>query len=61
MMRMNFENLEVRQMIADRHIYYYELADRIGISNYTLSVWMRHPLTPDRKGRVLKALKSFDK
>jgi hypothetical protein len=60
MMQMNFTNMDIREQIANKHIYYYELADAIGISPYTLSVWLRTELTPDRKARVQKALASFE-
>lgn len=56
---MNFCNMDIRLEIADKHVYYYEVAEKIGISNYTFSVWMRQPLTPDRMARVKKALASF--
>jgi DNA-binding Xre family transcriptional regulator len=57
---MYYENLEVRQMIADKKVFYYELADKMGISPYTLSIWLRHPLNKDQKQKVLDALASFD-
>lgn len=59
-MRMYFENLEIRQMISDKKIFYYELADKMGISPYTLSIWLRHPLSKDQKQKVLDALASFE-
>ncbi len=53
---MNYENLEIRQEIMKKQIPYYKLAALIGISNCSLSVWLRTPLSPERKARIEQAL-----
>lgn len=52
-------NSEVRQAIARARIRHYELAQKIGISAFTLSVWLRTELSPERLERVLNAIKQL--
>ena len=59
MMRYNFENLEVRQLISDKGVFYYQLARKMGISSCTLSVWLREPLSKEQKQLILNALETF--
>lgn len=49
-------NLEIRRSIRDNRLFYWQVAETIGISSFTLSVWLRTPLTDDRKERVEKAI-----
>ena len=50
------KNAEVRAALKERGLRYWELADRLGISPYTLSVWLRHELPPEKKRRILKVI-----
>lgn len=57
-MRKN-NNLEVRKMIADRKLFYYEIADAIGISAYTFSVWLRKEMPEEKRKLVMDAIYNF--
>ncbi|HJE15167.1 MAG TPA: hypothetical protein K8W17_03730 [Lapidilactobacillus dextrinicus] len=51
-----FNNLEIRNTIKQHRLRYWEVAEQIGISDGRLSVWLRTPLTDDRKVRVEEAI-----
>ena len=49
-------NPEIRNTIKRHRLRYWEVAEQIGISDSRLSVWLRTPLTDDRKKRVEEAI-----
>lgn len=53
-------NTELRELIANSGLHYWQIAVAAGISAGTLTVWMRTPLTPERQERVNKALEALD-
>ena len=58
-MQMKMNNLEVRELIERKRLKYYEIAERLGVNSTTLSRWLQTELTPERKTKVLKAIKSI--
>jgi len=55
-MQVKFNNQEVRQAIEKKRLRYYEVADALGITRGTLSVWLSKELSPDKKQEVLDAI-----
>lgn len=55
------ENQEIRNLIARKRFKYWEIAAAIGICPYSLSKWMRQPLTDERKSKILAAVKELEK
>lgn len=53
------KNEKIRQAILKNRIKYYEVADVLGISPGTLSVWLRKEFTPEQEQEVLKAINSI--
>lgn len=49
-------NKIIRRQIADAGLRHWQVADFIGISSCTLSVWLRHELTGERLARVEAAV-----
>lgn len=49
-------NAEIKAMIRQRRLYQYEVANELGVSEYTLCVWLRNELNPERKQKVLEAM-----
>lgn len=49
-------NQEIRNLIESNRILYWEVADKIGIAQSNLSVWLRTEMREDRKLRVEKAI-----
>lgn len=49
-------NQEIRDRITSNRLRYWEVADKVGIADNRLSVWLRTPLNDERKARVEKAI-----
>ena len=49
-------NSEIKQEIRKHRLYQYEVATELGVSEFTLCVWLRHELEPERKQRVMEAI-----
>ncbi len=49
-------NDEIKREIKRNRLMQYEIAAKIGISEYTLCRWFRNKLTPDQRGRILAAI-----
>lgn len=52
-------NKDIRQVAKDKGIPHWLIADRIGISECTLSRWFRHELTGERLEQVQKAIQDI--
>ena len=50
-------NFEVRKALQEKNMKQWELADLLGISEFTLTRWLRKELTEERKNVLLKAIK----
>ena len=49
-------NIEVRQAIKAARLMQWEIAARIGISEFTFSRWLRTEMSEERKESVLAAI-----
>lgn len=52
-------NLEIRQKIKESRLRHYEVAQQMGMSEYTLSVWLRKELSNEKKSLLLRAIESL--
>lgn len=52
-------NKDIREKIKHYRLLHWEVANQIGISDGRLSVWLRIPLTDERKKRVEEAINSL--
>lgn len=52
-------NVAVRKLIADAGLRHWEVAAAAGISDSTLCVWLRKPLTEERLKRVNTAIEKL--
>lgn len=50
------ENLEIRRAIKSERLMQYEVAGKIGISEYTLCKWLRKELTDEQRTQILDAI-----
>ena len=55
---MKIANIEVRQEIKKRRVRQFEVAEVLGISQFTLSHWLQVEMSPERKKEVLKAIRN---
>ena len=49
-------NSEIRDLIFIHRLRHYEVSGKLGISECTLSRWLRTEMTPARKEQVLRAV-----
>lgn len=49
-------NNELRSEMSEYRLRYWEVAEKVGISDGRLSVWLRTPLSDERRKRVEKAI-----
>lgn len=54
-------NLDIRNAIKVNRLKYWEVAEKVGISDTRFTVWLRMPLNDDRKKRVLDAINELTK
>lgn len=54
-------NQTIRADIQRNRLRYWEVAERVGISDSRLSVWLREPLKDERRERVTKAIAELKK
>lgn len=52
-------NKEIREKIAKKRLKHYEVAQAIGITQYTFSHWLQTEMDPEKKSIVLKAIDSI--
>lgn len=52
-------NEKIRQKIRDSRVYQYEIADRIGITEFTFTRLLRKPLSEDQTKQILDAINSI--
>ena len=50
---------EIRDTLRHNGLKHWQLADAIGISPYSLTIWLRHELTGERLERVTEALEKL--
>lgn len=52
-------NTSIREEMKRKGVKQWEVAENIGIAEFTLSRWFRHELTGDRLERVRKAIEQI--
>lgn len=62
-MRMNNANKDIRERIFNLGIYNWQLAEKIGVSDITLSRWMRveMPKTDERRIKIEEVLDQLER
>lgn len=54
-------NQTIRNEIKEAGLTYWQVAEQIGITAGTFTVWLRTPLTDTRKERTTNAIKALKK
>ena len=52
-------NNEIRTLIQKHRIRHYEVASKLGISECTLSRWLRRELPMEKKKEIIEAINSL--
>lgn len=54
------KNKEIREAINHKRLKYYEVANVLGISRFTFSVWLSEELPEDKKKEILEVIKKIE-
>jgi len=54
-------NTEIREAIQRFGLKYWEVAERVGIADTTLTKWLRRELSDERRSQVLAAIDELKK
>ena len=52
-------NKDIREMIENRRLRYYEIADKLGVNCFTFSRWLRTELNSEKKKEIIKAIQEI--
>ena len=52
---------DIQNLIKKKRLYQWEIAQEIGINEFTLSRWLRSTLTQEREATILDAIKKLSK
>lgn len=55
-MRKLAKNPDITEKAAERGVFYYEVAERMGIADTTFSRWLRKPVAEELREKILKAI-----
>lgn len=53
------KNLDIREALKNANMRHWVLANELGISESTLTHWLRHELPTDKKKEIKKIIKSY--
>ena len=54
-------NKEVRAAISEAGLKHWQVAEKMGVSDFTFSVWLRHELPEEKKTKILETIKEMTK
>lgn len=58
-MRQNKANADIRLTAQKAGVYLWRIADELGITDKTFSLWMRHELPDETKARILSIIRDL--
>lgn len=50
------KNVEIREILRKKRVFNYEVAQQLGITEFTFCRWLRDELSDERKRLVLEAI-----
>lgn len=54
------KNKEIREAINHKRLKYYEVANALGISRFTFSVWLSEELAENKKKEILEVIEKIE-
>lgn len=54
------KNKEIREAINNKRLKYYEVANALGISRFTFSVWLSEELPENKKKEILEVIEKIE-
>lgn len=58
--RINMNNKDIRNLLKEKGIYHWQLADKLGISEPTLTRKLRRELPTEEKEKLIKVIKKME-
>ena len=52
-------NKEVRAAISEAGLKHWQVAEKMGVSDFTFSVWLRHELRQERREEILRTIEEM--
>lgn len=52
-------NQEIKKIMKEHKVKQWQIAERLGVSEFTFCRWMRHELPEDKKRLVLEAVNAL--
>lgn len=52
-------NAEIRELIRKKRLRHYEIAEALGVNEFTFSRWLRNELPDDKKCEIIKAIEQI--
>ena len=49
-------NTDIREILKEKRVYYWEVAEVLGIHPSTFTAWLRHELSEDRRTKIMSAI-----
>lgn len=46
-------NAEIRELVRKKRLRHYEIADALGVNEFTFSRWLRNELPDDKKREII--------
>jgi predicted XRE-type DNA-binding protein len=54
------KNIDIRNLIAQKRLKHYEVAEALGVEDSTFSRWLYHELPEEKKKRIIEAINSIE-
>lgn len=54
------KNFELRQKVENSGIFYWQIAEKLGVSDATLCRWLRHELSNEKKSQIFAAITELE-
>lgn len=52
-------NAEIRELIRKKRLRHYEIAEALGVNEFTFSRWLRNELQDEKKHEIIKAIEQI--
>lgn len=54
-------NQDIKELIKSKRFFIYEVAEKVGITEFSLHRWFRHELTAEQREKVMSAISALEK
>ena len=58
---MKINNDRIRKALKEKGLYFWNLADILGVSEPTITRWMRHEMPEDKQDQIIDAINRYER